>query len=379
MSQPAFDAIAASPMNEIFRVVFYPDRIYHARYLNSTRSSRYRYKVSEVRSYLDITVMKAELFLDGVFYCNVLRVEYGGSRLVEVCREKGRIHREQYMAWIKLNQETAPQEATTMLHYCPWTDTYQVELWETLEAPPTNFHDIQVLDQMGHNGSITCIPKFKEILKNLKSLKTLELAFRETDTQLPAGWPVQQADIQWDNNLLKSHQVPVKPEPSSSENTIPDQNYLLNFQRGWYLQTQNIKPVRYKNAMMDAENPEKGDNNIVDMRWIVQRELGGSTVFFHEVTVPPHVVEGTHQHIGTEELYYIVEGTGTAYMRDGDDPSTDKFNLVERHVMGIGPKLCRALPVKPGSVIYTKSGGIHGIRNDSDKPLKFVAFLYHTT
>ncbi len=38
------------------------------------------------------------------------------------------------------------------------------------------------------------------------------------------------------------------------------------------------------------------------------------------------------------------------------------------------------MPVKPGSVIFTKSGGIHGIRNPSpDKPLRFVAFLYHTS
>ena len=33
----------------------------------------------------------------------------------------------------------------------------------------------------------------------------------------------------------------------------------------------------------------------------------------------------------------------------------------------------------PGSVIYTKSGGVHGIRNPGSEPLKFVAFLYHTT
>ena len=36
-------------------------------------------------------------------------------------------------------------------------------------------------------------------------------------------------------------------------------------------------------------------------------------VFFHEVTVSPNTVEGTHQHIGSEELYYITEGAGFAY------------------------------------------------------------------
>jgi oxalate decarboxylase/phosphoglucose isomerase-like protein (cupin superfamily) len=28
--------------------------------------------------------------------------------------------------------------------------------------------------------------------------------------------------------------------------------------------------------------------------------------------------------------------------------------------------------------VFLKSGGIHGIRNDGQKPLKFVAFLYHS-
>jgi len=28
-------------------------------------------------------------------------------------------------------------------------------------------------------------------------------------------------------------------------------------------------------------------------------------------------------------------------------------------------------------MIFTKSGGMHGIRNNGTAPLKFVAFLYH--
>ena len=40
---------------------------------------------------------------------------------------------------------------------------------------------------------------------------------------------------------------------------------------------------------------------------------------------------------------------------------------------------CKELPVKPGNIIYTKSGGIHGIRNDGATPLKFVAYLYHSS
>jgi len=133
---------------------------------------------------------------------------------------------------------------------------------------------------------------------------------------------------------------------------------------------------------MEADNPEaaKGVNdNVIEMRWVLQREFGSSVVFFHKVTIPPHTIEGTHRHIGTEELYCIVEREGIAYLGEGDYPDAAKYKLVDRHVFGQGVRPCREVPVKPGSVIFTKSGGIHGIRNDGDTPLRFVAFLYHTS
>jgi mannose-6-phosphate isomerase-like protein (cupin superfamily) len=100
------------------------------------------------------------------------------------------------------------------------------------------------------------------------------------------------------------------------------------------------------------------------------------------VTIPPHTVEGTHQHIGSEELYYVFEGRGIAYMGAGDDPGLakdDTIPVVPRHIFGLDPQPCKKLEVGPGSVIYTKSGGIHGIENPNDEPLRFVAFLYHST
>jgi mannose-6-phosphate isomerase-like protein (cupin superfamily) len=377
---PAFNTIQTNPWNEIFQVVFFPDRIYHAQYLNATGSDRYRYNVQEVRSYFDINVIKGEVYLDGQFFSNFLRIEYRASRLVEQTREKRRFLKDQLIVWIKLipDDMTKIAESRVKLHYCPWIDSYQVEIWETLEAPGNSFHDFQILAQMGRDRSITKVRVFNPALREIKSLRQLELAFRENDRNLPTGYAISEADAAWDNGYLRSHQEPRTTDPSSPQNTILDQNYLIDFQRGWYLQVPNIQPVRYRNAMMDSNNPDAKDDNIIEMRWIVQRELGGSMIFFHEVTIPPGKVEGNHQHIGTEELYYITEGEGIAYLRVGDDPATDSFPTVERQVMGLGFKDFKELPVKQGSVIYTKSGGMHGIRNDGTTPLKFVAFLYHT-
>jgi hypothetical protein len=72
----------------------------------------------------------------------------------------------------------------------------------------------------------------------------------------------------------------------------------------------------------------------------------------------------------------------------GDDPATEAmdaggkpvYETVSREVMGIGPKDFKALPVSAGNMIFTKSGGMHGIRNTgTSEDLKFVAFLYQSS
>ncbi|HEX8598253.1 MAG TPA: cupin domain-containing protein [Chloroflexia bacterium] len=375
---PRFGDIFTSPENSVFKVVFFPDRIYHAAYLSASRSSRYRYNVREVRSKLDTTILKGEVYMDGKFLCNFMRIEYRAGRLVELAREEQRRVQDEVLAWVKVipadQQNTA--EATVRLHYSPWIDAHQVEIWETLEPPPSTHHDFEVLDQMGWQGPITRVMEFGPALRDIKALKQIQLAFRESDRDLPAGYLIN--DPQWDNNYMASHQEPRTQEPSSPQNTIEDNNYQINFQRGWYFQAEDITPVRYVNAMMDPDNPDRRDDNVIEMRWLVQRDLGSSVVFFHEVTIPPGEVEGTHRHIGSEELYYIVQGEGLAYLGVNDDPTTASFPTVQREIYGLGMHDCKEVPVKPGSVIYTKSGGIHGIRNPGTEPLKFVAFLYHS-
>src|SRR5689334_7835015 len=133
---PRFDDIFSRVENDIFKVVFFPDRIYHDEYLSAApRSARYRYNVHEVRSKLDTSVLKGEVYLDGQFLCNFLRVEYRATRLVEVAREKNRSLRGELIAWMRLHSEDEQHvvEATIKLHFDPAINGYQVEIWETLE------------------------------------------------------------------------------------------------------------------------------------------------------------------------------------------------------------------------------------------------------
>lgn len=386
-----FNEIYSDPWNLIFKVVFFPDRIYHAQYLNATRSERYRYNVQEVRAYADIIVMKGEVYLDGEYLCNFLRLEYRAARLVEQIREKGRFLRDELLAWIKPLPDSGADIAPAYVKmlYDAWIDAFQVEIWETLEPPLTKSHDFTVLDMMGRNRSITRVRHFTPLLRDLKALGKIALAFRESDRDVPFGYTITEQDAGWDNDFARSHQEPRSDQPSAPENTVEDKNYLINFQRGWYQHVSEIKPVRYRNAMMEsAQNPDARNDNLLEMRWLFQREFGSSLIFFHEVTIPPGAVEGNHQHIGSEELYFITDGAGTAYLRIGDDPRIEAMTDAQRaaagiaketrEVFGIGPKEFWALPVRKGSMIFTKSGGMHGIHNkDGTEPLKFVAFLYH--
>jgi hypothetical protein len=393
---PRLPAIAQDPANTIFAVVFFPDRIYHQEYLNATRSPRYRYNVHEVRGYLEVLCLKGQVFLDGALYCNFIRIEYRGSRLTEAIRVKNRMLRNDCSAWIRITDKAGNQAAVgdrlLKLHWDDWVNAYQAEIWETLEPADMVRHDTSVLAMMGSDGQITRLASFVPLLKDVASITKVELAFREPRHGYPSGNLIAPADLAWDNNLGRTHQAPIKADqPSAPDNTVQDLNYLLDFQRGWYQQASDIVPVLYRNAMMLADsngvytNPDARPDNIIAMRWLFQRELGGSMIFFHEVTIPPGKVEGNHQHVGSEELYYIVEGTGVAYLRVGDDPDlgdeTDaRYKTVEREVFGLGTQKFKELPVKPGSMIFTKSGGMHGIRNppESQQNLKFVAFLYHS-
>lgn len=372
-----FDELFEQPENEVFRIVFFPDRIYHARYLSATRSSRYRYTVSEVRSGSTLTAMKGQVFFGGEPLCNMLRLEYSAQRLLELAREHGRTLGPQLRAWVKLSGAAGANsvESTIVLHFDAVAGAYAVEQWETLEPPGGSTHDYRVQPLMGREAPITRVPALVPALGDVKGLRQIEFAVREDDRQYPTSRPIPEP--QWDNNFARTQQVSNTQEPSSGQNTVEVKNYLLDFQRGFFFENAHeVAPVRYRNAMLNDGDPDRRDDNIIEMRWVLQRELGSDLVFFHEVTIPPGTIEGTHRHIGSEELYYIVAGEGIAYMQDGDDPANDRYPLVTRNLYGLDPRPCRELPVKAGSVIYTKSGGVHGIRNQGTEPLRFVAFLY---
>ena len=112
-----------------------------------------------------------------------------------------------------------------------------------------------VLDLMGWQGAITRVPTFDAALADIKGVKRIEIACRENDRDLPFGYRI--GNPQWDTNYLRNFQAPNTPEPSSSANTVNVQSYLIDFQRGWFLKNTDVAPVRYRNPLMEDNDPER--------------------------------------------------------------------------------------------------------------------------
>jgi hypothetical protein len=187
MFDSSFSSVFTAPENEISQVVFYPDRIYHARRLAAAHSPRYRYHVKAVRTKADLTVLRGAVFLDGVLLTTFVRIEYGAARLAELASEHGRHIGDRVVAWLHVVSNRADVIVPNVtLHYDPAIAAHAVELWGTLEPPAVNRHDFSVIDLMGHDAVITRAPELDSVLEDLDSLKQVALAFREPDRSTPA-------------------------------------------------------------------------------------------------------------------------------------------------------------------------------------------------
>ena len=375
--EPTFRELFSLPENEVFKIVSFPDRIYHSHSFNATRSPRYRYTVRAVQAKADITLIKAEVFLDAHFYCNLLRLEYRGGRLIEQARHRrGRRLGRQILASLRIlsADTTPPVVGVVKLTFDPVLQAYQVEIWETLEPPPTATHDIKVLHQMGRQGPITARGDPGRAARP-QGAAGRGSGLRRGRAQLPLNGRID--DPVWDTNFNRALQVPSSPEPNAPQNAVETRSYLLVFQKAWVVAAGDVAPVRYRNAMMDDDNPDRHADNIIDIRWLLQRKLGGRSVYCQEVTLPPGTVEEAHVYLGAEALYYVVAGEGVAYLGEQDDPSLANRPTVSRDVLGAGFQCCKAVPIKPGHTVYAKNGAIQGIANPGDRPLHLVRFGTH--
>ena len=113
--------------------------------------------------------------------------------------------------------------------------------------------------------------------------------------------------------------------------------------------------IRRKNEMKTNERPQMrgGDGVVLSTDLVDPSELLGKGRLFGLTTLEPGCSIGEHQHDGEAEMFYILEGEATAY--DNGE----------------------AVRLYPGDLLYTGDGDRHAIRNDGDKPLRFIALILY--
>jgi len=96
--------------------------------------------------------------------------------------------------------------------------------------------------------------------------------------------------------------------------------------------------------VIDVEALEAVAKEHSDNKHIVRRD----NLKMGLISVRPHDALPVHMHADEDQLYYILEGEGTIRMND------QEFDL------------------RPGSAVTIPPGVAHGVRNESDLPLRYL-------
>lgn len=99
------------------------------------------------------------------------------------------------------------------------------------------------------------------------------------------------------------------------------------------------------------ENANGGKGTIFVKRILNEEELNGKCKMFAEVTIPTGCSLGYHVHSRESETYYIVKGQG-----EYNDNGTTRI-------------------VNPGDRTFTPDGCGHGIANNTEEELVFMALI----
>lgn len=100
----------------------------------------------------------------------------------------------------------------------------------------------------------------------------------------------------------------------------------------------------------ELENSHDGTGFIKKKRAYNSTDFSTNIDFIDYIEVPPGTSIGIHQHEDNEEIYFIIEGTGTMFGAEGTSS------------------------IKGGDVIVNPINGIHGLKNTSQAFIKIFIF-----
>lgn len=109
-------------------------------------------------------------------------------------------------------------------------------------------------------------------------------------------------------------------------------------------------PIIEQNTV-SAMNKAGGKGEMFITHLLTPKEMLGKCEMFASVKIPVGASLGVHQHVGNNETYYILQGTGL-YTDNG-----------------------KTYTVKAGDTTFCAEGDTHGIENIGDDDLIFVALI----
>lgn len=100
-----------------------------------------------------------------------------------------------------------------------------------------------------------------------------------------------------------------------------------------------------------VEHVQGGEGYILRDLLLQESQLNGTCTYVSCITLDPGCEIGNHVHADDSEMYFMIEGKGL-YNDNGEE-----------------------LEVCTGDVMFCDKGEEHAIKNNTDKPLKFVALI----
>ena len=97
-----------------------------------------------------------------------------------------------------------------------------------------------------------------------------------------------------------------------------------------------------------------GNGDVYIYNVLGKDELNGHGRLYAKIVLPPGASIGVHEHVGETEPFYVIEGEGLFVGPDGAET-----------------------PVKAGDCCLIEPGESHGMINNTDKEMAFMALIYN--
>ncbi|MCD6363474.1 MAG: cupin domain-containing protein [Synergistetes bacterium] len=109
--------------------------------------------------------------------------------------------------------------------------------------------------------------------------------------------------------------------------------------------------IKSTDKLSEVKRDFRGGEGEIFINYFFKEDRDKGAIKAMHVLIPPGSSVGYHQHLGDEEIYFILKGRGEV---------NDNGEIKE---------------VEPGDLVITRSGESHGVKCISDEPLEIIAII----